>query len=63
VTGHVRELLGQPLATFIETVKLMMKAGDDLGWEELRIKAARFRTAESREPNAIISTAGILVLA
>ena len=57
--GHVRELLGQPSVTFVETVKAMMKAGDDLGWEELRIKAARFRdlTPDSRELNAILSTA------
>ncbi len=57
--GHVRELLGQPSLAFVEHVKAMMKAGVDLGHEELSYKAARFRdlTPESRELNAILSTA------
>jgi type IV secretion system protein VirD4 len=57
--GHVRQLLGQSSAAFVEDVKAMMKAGIDLGHEELTIKAARFRdlTGESRELNAILSTA------
>ncbi len=41
--GHVRELLGQPSLAFVEHVKAMMKAGVDLGHEELTYKAARFR--------------------
>jgi type IV secretion system protein VirD4 len=57
--AHVRELLGQPSVTFVETVKAMMNIGDKLGWEELRIKASRFRdlTPESRELHSILSTA------
>jgi type IV secretion system protein VirD4 len=57
--GHVRQLLGQPSLAFVDDVKAMMKAGTDLGHEELAFKAARFRdlNPESRELNAILSTA------
>jgi type IV secretion system protein VirD4 len=57
--GHVRKLLGQSVEGFVEAVKAMMKAGEDFGHEELTFKAARFRdlNAESRELNAILSTA------
>lgn len=57
--GQVRELLGKPSLAFVEDVKAMMQVGIELDHEELTIKAGRFRdiTPESRELNAILSTA------
>jgi type IV secretion system protein VirD4 len=57
--GHVRELLGKPSIAFAQEVGAMMKAGIDLGHEELTVKAARFRdiNPENRELNSILSTA------
>jgi type IV secretion system protein VirD4 len=57
--GHVRELIGKPSLAFAQEVAAMMKAGTDLGHEELTVKAGRFRdiNPENRELNSILSTA------
>jgi len=57
--GHVRELLGQSSIDFARQVAAIMKAGIDLGHEEMTIKAARFRdiSPENRELNSILSNA------